>query len=82
MQKNKNIFNQLAVVIHKNKRNAVRNSEKVVQSWSVGLQLQQKDQNHMLLSHCYYCFQHAALWFNQGLEWQQETHPLTFMRQN
>jgi len=29
-----------------------------------------------------YSFLHAALWFNQGHYFQQETHPLTFLLQN
>ena len=33
MQKNKNILNSLATVIHKNKRNAAGNSERVVHAW-------------------------------------------------
>jgi len=49
---------------------------------STGLQLQQKDQNHMASIDCCERFLHAALWFNQEHLFRQETRPLTFTFKN
>ena len=45
----------------------------------MSLQLHQKDQIHVAFTHCYYSFLHATLCLNQGHQFQQGTHPLTFM---